>query len=84
MQLVAGEVDRLLLRTWSLGLCSDPGGEGNLIAVQEEWETAADKELTTDTTVSLKELGLYSADVQVRALSASYKMFLEVRHSCDD
>ena len=53
MHLVAGEVERLLLRTWSLGLCSDPGGEGNLIAVQEECSTATDKDFTADTTVYL-------------------------------
>ena len=55
-----------------------------MIAVQEERETATDKELTADTTVSLEELGLYSAEVQVRALSASYEFFLEARRSCDD
>ena len=52
--------------------------------MQEECSTETDKELTADTTVYLKELGSYSADVQVRALLDSYKMFLEVCHSCDD
>ena len=52
--------------------------------MQEECSTETDKELTADTTVYLKELGSYRSAVQVCALLDSYKMFLEVRHSCDD
>ena len=59
-----------------MGLCSELDREGNMIAVREEWATATDKELTADTTVSLKGLGLYISKVLVRALSASYKNFL--------
>ena len=62
-QLVVGEVDHLLQRTWSLGLCSEPGREGNMIAVREEWAMETDKELTADTTVSLKRLGSYRSEV---------------------
>ena len=68
---------------WSSVLCSEPDGEVNIIAVQEEWATATDKELTADTTVSLKGIGLYSAKIRVRALSASYEMFLEACRSCN-